>query len=68
MPSGITQKDPLVLGQEVARGSLRVQDILTLSPPQRHRKHAGPPAAVLALSVAGPAPRPQPACRSTPDA
>jgi hypothetical protein len=37
------EKDLLVLGEEIARGSLRVQDVLTLSPPKRHRKHAHPP-------------------------
>ena len=36
------REDPLVLDQEIARGSLREQDILTLSPLRRHSKYARP--------------------------
>ncbi len=38
-------EDPLVLGQSQARGSSREQDVPTLSPPHRHRKHAVSPTA-----------------------
>ena len=45
MPSGITERTPSYSAKRSARGSLREQDILTLSPTQRHRKHqpARPP-------------------------
>ena len=66
MPSGITQKDPLVLGQEISEGVLtrsgHPHAVATQTTPQaRH-----PPPNIPTLTVARHAPRPQPACRSTP--
>lgn len=63
--SGITRKDPFVLGQEWSEGVLARSGhphvVATQTTPQAPHPHADIPA----LSVATPSPRPQTACRST---